>query len=85
ILHRDISTSNIMWRRTVSGHLRGVLNDFDLSFFRDDTSPASVKCTGTLPYMAYELFDDDENGNPPKHLYRHDLESLFYVILLLCC
>ncbi|KAK0237059.1 hypothetical protein EDD85DRAFT_1023789 [Armillaria nabsnona] len=85
ILHRDISTSNIMWRRTVNGHVRGVLNDFDLSSFRDDTSPASVECTGTLPYMAYELLDDDENGNPPKHLYRHDLESIFYVILLLCC
>ncbi len=74
-----------MWRRTVSGHLRGVLNDFDLSSFRDDTGTSSVECTGTLPYMAYELFDDDENGNLPKHLYRHDLESIFYVILLLCC
>ncbi|PBK72017.1 hypothetical protein ARMSODRAFT_1017003 [Armillaria solidipes] len=85
ILHRDISTNNIMWRRTVSGHLRGVLNDFDLSSFRDDTGTSSVEYTGTLPYMAYELFDDDENGNPPKHLYRHDLESIFYVVLLLCC
>ncbi|KAK0431927.1 hypothetical protein EV421DRAFT_1911438 [Armillaria borealis] len=85
ILHRDISTSNIMWRRTVSGHLRGVLNDFDLSSFRDDTGTSSIECTGTLPYMAYELFIDDENGNPGKHLYRHDLESIFYVILLLCC
>ncbi|SJL11172.1 uncharacterized protein ARMOST_14575 [Armillaria ostoyae] len=66
ILHRDISTSNIMWRRTVNGHLRGVLNDFDLSPFRDDTGTSSVECTGTLPYMAYELFDDDKNGNPHK-------------------
>ncbi len=74
-----------MWRRTVSGHLCGVLNDFDLSSFCDDTGTSSVERTGTLPYMAYELLDDDENGNPPKHLYRHDLESIFYVILLLCC
>ncbi|PBK80655.1 hypothetical protein ARMGADRAFT_882799, partial [Armillaria gallica] len=85
ILHQDISTNNIMWRRTVSSHPRGVLNDSDLSSFREDTGTSSVQCTGTLPYMAYEFFDDDENGHPRKHLYRHDLESIFYVILLLCC
>ncbi|KAK0476158.1 hypothetical protein IW261DRAFT_1643562 [Armillaria novae-zelandiae] len=46
---------------------------------------ASSGGTGTFPYMAYELFNDDENETPCKHLYRHDLESIFYVILLLCC
>ncbi|KAK0189842.1 hypothetical protein F5146DRAFT_1224840 [Armillaria mellea] len=40
--------------------------------------------TGTLPYMASELLVD-KNGQPPKHLYRHDVESIFYAILLLCC
>ncbi|KAK0200837.1 hypothetical protein DFS33DRAFT_1507565 [Desarmillaria ectypa] len=84
IIHRDISTGNIMWRRTVDNHLRGVLNDFDLSSFRDDTT-SLVQRTGTLPYMAYELLVDNENGYPPKHLYRHDVESIFYVTLLLCC
>ncbi|KAK0216166.1 hypothetical protein IW262DRAFT_1277166 [Armillaria fumosa] len=85
ILHQDISTSNIMWRRTVSSHLHGVLNDFNLSSFCDDTSPASSECTGTFPYMAFELLNDDKNGTPCKHLYRHDLKSIFYIILLLCC
>ncbi|KAG7440979.1 uncharacterized protein BT62DRAFT_909529 [Guyanagaster necrorhizus] len=85
ILHRDISPGNIMWRRTVDGHLRGVLNDFDLSAYRHDTGPSLRQRTGTLPYMAFELLIDDENGHPPKHLYRHDVESIFYVILLLCC
>ncbi|KAG7447144.1 uncharacterized protein BT62DRAFT_844081, partial [Guyanagaster necrorhizus] len=85
ILHRDISPGNIMWRRTVDGHLRGVLNDFDLSAYRHETGPSSRQRTGTLPYMAFELLINDENGHPPKHLYRHDVESIFYVILLLCC
>ncbi|KAK0201085.1 hypothetical protein DFS33DRAFT_1490386 [Desarmillaria ectypa] len=35
--------------------------------------------------MAYQLLANDEKGYPPKHLYRHDIESIFYVILLLCC
>ncbi|KAK0478826.1 hypothetical protein IW261DRAFT_1337302 [Armillaria novae-zelandiae] len=85
ILHRDISPGNIMWRRTVEGCIRGVLNDFDLSSFRSATGASSTQRTGTLPYMAYELLFNDENGQPPKHLYRHDVESIFYVVLLLVC
>ncbi|KAK0478859.1 hypothetical protein IW261DRAFT_1337109 [Armillaria novae-zelandiae] len=84
ILHRDISPGNIMWRRTSDGQIRGVLNDFDLSSLRDVPGAFSLQCTGTLPYMASELLID-KNGQPPKHLYRHDVESVFYVILLLCC
>ncbi|KAK0236725.1 hypothetical protein EDD85DRAFT_885245 [Armillaria nabsnona] len=84
IIHRDISPGNIMWRRTIDGHIRGVLNDFDLSSLRDVPGPSSFQRTGTLPYMAYELLIN-KNGQPPKHLYRHDVESVFYVILLLCC
>ncbi|SJL08483.1 uncharacterized protein ARMOST_11847 [Armillaria ostoyae] len=85
IIHRDISPGNIMWRRTVDGHVRGVLNDFDLSSLRDVPGASSFQRTGTLPYMAYELLINHKNGNPPKHLYRHDVESIFYVILLRCC
>ncbi|KAK0189848.1 hypothetical protein F5146DRAFT_1002045 [Armillaria mellea] len=85
ILHRDISPGNIMWRRTSDGHVRGVLNDFDLSSLRDVPGASSFQRTGTLPYMAYELLVNHENGNPPQHLYWHDVESIFYVILLRCC
>ncbi|SJL08519.1 uncharacterized protein ARMOST_11883 [Armillaria ostoyae] len=85
ILHQDISPGNIMWRRTIDGHVCGVLNDFDLSSLRDDPGTSSFQRTGTLPYMAYELLINNKNGQPPKHLYRHDIESVFYVILLLCC
>ncbi|KAK0463029.1 uncharacterized protein EV420DRAFT_1476790 [Desarmillaria tabescens] len=85
IIHRDISPGNIMWRHNAKGDLCGVLNDFDLSTRLHATGPSSVQRTGTLPYMAYELLISDENGNPPQHLYRHDIESIFYVILLRCC
>ncbi|KAK0213583.1 hypothetical protein IW262DRAFT_317751 [Armillaria fumosa] len=84
ILHRDISPGNIMWRRTSDGRIRGVLNDFDLSSLRDVSGASSFQRTGTLPYMAFELLLD-ENGQPSKHLYRHDVESIFCAILLLCC
>ncbi|KAK0478857.1 hypothetical protein IW261DRAFT_1481272 [Armillaria novae-zelandiae] len=84
ILHRDISPGNIMWRRTSDGHIRGVLNDFDLSSLRDVLGASSLQRTGTLPYMACELLIN-KNRQPPQHLYRHDVESIFYVILLHCC
>ncbi|KAK0463012.1 uncharacterized protein EV420DRAFT_1149808 [Desarmillaria tabescens] len=85
IIHRDISPGNIMWRCNAKGDLYGVLNDFDLSTLRDATGPSSVQRTGTLPYMAFDLLMNDQNESPPKHLYRHDLESIFCVIFLHCC
>jgi hypothetical protein len=59
----------------------GVLNDYDLATIVGDVSPLSKQRTGTKPYMAYQLLAAAEN--PPVHCYRHDLESLFYVILVL--
>ncbi|THV00268.1 hypothetical protein K435DRAFT_776628, partial [Dendrothele bispora CBS 962.96] len=82
ILHRDISMNNIMVRK-VDGEIFGVLNDLDLaSRATKEMSATSKHRTGTRPFMAYELL------NPKKvvsHLYRHDLESFFYVMLCLCC
>ncbi|KAF8900375.1 hypothetical protein CPB85DRAFT_1565245 [Mucidula mucida] len=80
ILHRDISQGNIMWHMR-RGRICGVLNDFDLSSFRDSTSPSSKQRTGTRPFMAREFHTNPEA--PPAHLYRHDLESLFYVLFVL--
>ena len=62
----------------------GVLTDYDLSSWtkdlKDDYTKTSQQRTGTPPYMAHELL----NGASATHLYRHDLESLFYIMLLLC-
>lgn len=85
ILHRDISLGNIMFRYDDSGHICGVLNDFDLSSYRKDLlegSPStSLQRTGTPPFMALDLLKDN-GGGTVRHLYRHDLESLFYVLVI---
>ncbi|KAK0430247.1 hypothetical protein EV421DRAFT_2041947 [Armillaria borealis] len=80
ILHRDISMSNVMYRRR-SGQVCGVLNDFDLSSFYSLLESSSLHRTGTAPYMARDLLEPADVG----HLYRHDLEALFYVLMMLCC
>ncbi len=69
-----------MWHMR-RGRICGVLNDFDLSSFRDSTSPSSKQRTGTRPFMAREFHENPQA--PPVHLYRHDLESLFYVMFIL--
>ncbi|KAF9002226.1 hypothetical protein BDZ89DRAFT_998718 [Hymenopellis radicata] len=63
------------------GRICGVLNDFDLSSFRDSTSPSSKQRTGTRPFMAREFHVNP--CAPPVHLYRHDLESIFYVFFII--
>jgi len=60
----------------------GVLTDYDLSSWMDSLNPDYTKTsqqrTGTPPFMAQELL----RGLSPLHLYRHDVESLFYIMLL---
>ena len=82
ILHRDISMNNIMYR-TVGGKVHGVLTDYDLSSWtasmNSDYTKTSQQRTGTPPFMARELLD----GTEALHLYRHDVESIFYIMLIL--
>ena len=81
ILHGDLSPSNIMYR-VIEGQVHGVLTDYDLSFWkaalRGDDGKMPQEVTGTRPYMAEELL----GGKSPVHLYRHDAESMFYVMLI---
>lgn len=72
-----------MWRQNRLGIICGVLNDFDLSSYRDDLGATSRHRTGTRPFMSFELLKNDKEGRPPQHLYRHDLESILYAVLLL--
>ncbi|KAG2753893.1 hypothetical protein P692DRAFT_20796964 [Suillus brevipes Sb2] len=76
--HRDISPSNLMVYKTLSGRWIGVLNDFDLSLTQD--SPSGQERTGTVPFMAIELLSKDAIEGKVKHLYRHDAESLLWVL-----
>ena len=91
ILHRDLSLNNIMYRivkkknkaGVMEEKLYGVLTDFDLASWtktlNKDYTKTSQQRTGTPPFMAYGLL----KGSDPLHLYRHDLESLFYIMLIL--
>ncbi|KAJ3900557.1 hypothetical protein F5879DRAFT_907206 [Lentinula edodes] len=81
ILHRDISEGNIMVREK-NGQKYGVLNDWDLASWLNTPNEVSTSKfrTGTKPYMAHEQHSSKWQG---PHRFRHDLESVFYVILLL--
>ncbi|KAF8915089.1 hypothetical protein CPB85DRAFT_1433285 [Mucidula mucida] len=84
ILHRDISMSNIMYRFDNDHNVCGVLNDMDLSSDLEDLEDlkaTSLRRTGTPPFMAIDLLR--KHSVQPDHLYRHDLESLLYVMLIL--
>ena len=118
ILHRDISTNNIMWYR-IGDKVIGVLCDWDLAEQNarggnitstrayagfvvpttnnqneepvtntgaetggPENAAAKPRCrTGTSPFMAIDLL---RSGPVPIHLYRHDLESFFYVLVYVC-
>ncbi|KAF9067845.1 hypothetical protein BDP27DRAFT_1295858 [Rhodocollybia butyracea] len=83
LLHRDISVANIMFRRGSNGQVHGVLNDFDHAIrIGPESTPSSRQRTGTAPYMAIDILDASP---PPIHLYRHDLESLYYVLVCTVC
>ncbi|KAJ6459436.1 hypothetical protein C8R47DRAFT_1226577 [Mycena vitilis] len=81
ILHRDISVSNFMFQR-IDDTLYGVLGDFDMTHaYGRDKGSVSKLHYGTKVYMAVDLLVRD----PPKHEYRHDLESFLYVLVFLTC
>jgi hypothetical protein len=91
ILHRDLSLNNIMCRFKMEENAKGNrwktlwgANDYDLSSWtkdlKGDYTRTSQQRTGTPPYMAHELL----TGTSTTHLYRHDVESLFYIMLLVC-
>ncbi|KAJ3751178.1 hypothetical protein DFH05DRAFT_1388325 [Lentinula detonsa] len=80
-LHRDISETNLMIDRDGDDAVVGVLCDWDLSSAVDDdgvvTSSNATHRTGTYPFLATDLLAE----KPPVHLYRHDLESFFYILI----
>ncbi|KAJ3719640.1 hypothetical protein DFJ43DRAFT_1096599 [Lentinula guzmanii] len=83
IFHRDVSKGNFMVREK-DGKKYGVLNDWDLAIWLNNErdEPTSFIRTGTRPYMAHEQQSVHWKG---PHRYRHDLESIFYVMLLFVC
>ncbi len=73
-----------MIREDEDGNVYGVPNDFDLAaLLSDDASDTLLRRTGTPPFMAIDL--QDPHKSQVRHLYRHDLESLFYVLVMFVC
>jgi len=60
-----------------------VLTDYDLaswtSSMTGEYTKTSEQRAGTAPFMAFELL----GGTDTLHLYRHDVESLFYIMVIL--
>ncbi|KAG6812275.1 hypothetical protein H0H87_009886 [Tephrocybe sp. NHM501043] len=81
VLHRDLSENNLMFKTASNGSKKGILNDWDLASEVEDDNEIKLSNanhrTGTLPFMARDLLVTD----PPPHLYRHDLESFFYILI----
>ncbi|KAI1311662.1 serine/threonine-protein kinase Sgk2 [Xylaria venustula] len=79
ILHRDISSNNIIITKldTADG-FNGMLIDFDLAKIKDSGPSGARHQTGTMQFMAVEVLRKTD------HIYRHDLESFFYVLLWMC-
>ncbi|KAF9071408.1 hypothetical protein BDP27DRAFT_1322081 [Rhodocollybia butyracea] len=82
ILHPDVSAANIMFGYGSDGSVHGVLNDFDHAIRNDVLRSPSSHRTGTAPYMAIDIL---RTSPPPIHQYRHDLESLYYVLVCTVC
>jgi len=55
------------------------MNDWDLSH-RTGESHDGGERTGTLPFMAMDLLDEDAIAGRKRRLYRHDLEGLIWIL-----
>jgi hypothetical protein len=56
-----------------------VLTDFDHAVKLGIRKPSSSQRTRTLPYTSMNMAEP--NVPPPYHIFRRDLESLFYVMV----
>ncbi|KAI3605706.1 other 1 protein kinase [Moniliophthora roreri] len=82
VAHGDISLSNIMYRE-VTG--KCILNDFDLATLMDPGTEVpdckGYECTGTRPFMALDLPNEEGVMGHTQRRYRHDLESFCWVLV----
>ena len=60
----------------------GILNDFDLINIRGKDSKGGLRRTGTIAFMALQLIKPGVKS--PRRLYRHDVESLTWVLVWIC-
>lgn len=79
ILHRDISENNIIITNPKKADgFTGTLIDVDLAKEVGGGRTGARHQTGTMEFMAIQVL------RQVAHTYRHDLESVFYVLLWIC-
>lgn len=79
ILHRDISENNIIITNPKEADgFTGMLIDEDLAKETGSGRSGARHQTGTMEFMAIQVLQRID------HTYRHDLESIFYVLLWTC-
>ncbi|KAF8074620.1 hypothetical protein FPV67DRAFT_589168 [Lyophyllum atratum] len=84
VLHRDLSENNLMFKVDKDSTVKGILNDWDMASYVEDNDEIKLSTathrTGTIPFMARDLLAP-AGTDPPAHLYRHDLESFYYILV----
>jgi hypothetical protein len=82
VLHMDISIENIMVAHR-NGKVFGVLLDWDRAGvpIPRHRPRSEMKRIGSKPYMSADFYATWWTG---EHLYRHDLESFYYVLAAFC-
>uniref|UniRef100_A0A0W0FBK9 Fungal-type protein kinase domain-containing protein n=1 Tax=Moniliophthora roreri TaxID=221103 RepID=A0A0W0FBK9_MONRR len=76
--HGDISEANLRFCTKTSWPK---LCDWDLSHFTGEPRPAGFSNTGTLIFMANDLLTDKGMKGAVTRVYRHDAESLYWVLI----
>jgi len=61
----------------------GILNDFDLARFADQTGASGNDNTGTLPFMALDLLSEMGLRGEILRRYRHEAESFTWSLICL--
>ncbi|KAF8326004.1 uncharacterized protein EI90DRAFT_1979274 [Cantharellus anzutake] len=84
ILHCNLNTSSLMVSK--DSLTCGILLDLDFALQVQDGDEALLPeptLSGTLPFLSMDLLTT--TGPPPPRLYRHDLESFFYILGWMLC
>lgn len=80
LLHRDISMGNLAFYMKGDQYII-VLLDFDLATTTDSAENSSQRRTGTAPFMSRDVLSAIGPEGKYIHHVRHDLESIFFVII----
>ncbi|VDC02062.1 unnamed protein product [Peniophora sp. CBMAI 1063] len=85
IYHCDLNLTNTVYRKE-GGKVCGVLYDFDLvsTDFKSHDYTERLERTGTLPYMTLDLLRARYLNISSPHLYRHDLEAFYWMLVWTC-